>query len=187
MDGNTVSWFTTWTWTGGLDVKSFSNIKVTSGKQLSTITSIASTWKWSQSSSGPFVADVAYDLFTSSTPTGNNEHEVMVWIANLNYGPISYKYSACGKAVAIAKQIEIGNRAWNLYEGNNGENIVWSFLPADGAAITSFKGDINLFLKYLTSQGYVPSSQYLKTVQGGTEAISGTATFTTSAYSIEVE
>ena len=39
-----------------------------------------STWKWSQESSGAIIADVAYDLFTSSSPTGNNEHEIMVWL-----------------------------------------------------------------------------------------------------------
>jgi len=191
MNGNTVSWSTSWTWTGGNEVKSFSNIQLNSGigKQLSAISSMPSTWKWSQSSSSSdsIVADVAYDLFTSSTPTGNNEHEVMVWLANYNSQPISYKYNASGKAISIATQIKIANRTWNLYQGTNGSNLVWSFLPADGAIITSFKGDINLFLHYLTSQGYVPSSQYLKTAQGGTEATSGTAKFTTKSYSLQIE
>lgn len=54
----------------------------------------------------------------------------------------------------------------NLYSGSNGSNAVFSFLPSTGAKITSFSGDINLFLKYLTANGYISASQYLVTAQG---------------------
>ena len=42
LSGNTVSWKTTWTWTGGTGVKSFSNIQLNDGvnKQLSAISSM---------------------------------------------------------------------------------------------------------------------------------------------------
>jgi len=189
VNGNTIAWSTSWNWTGGNNnVKSFSNIQLNSGlgQQLSAISSMPSNWKWSQSASGSIVADVAYDLFTSSTPTGSNEHEVMVWLANFNAGPISYKYDASGKAVAIAKNIAIAGHTWNLYQGTNGANLVWSFLLANGTPVTHFNGDVNLFLNYLTTEGYVPSSQYLKTAQGGTEATTGSAHFATSAYSLQI-
>lgn len=35
----------------------------------------------------------------------------------------------------------------NVYFGSNGSNNVYSFLPSNGAAITSFTADLNLFLK----------------------------------------
>lgn len=35
-------------------------------------------------SSSSVVADVAYDMFTSSTSGGSNEYEIMVWLANYN-------------------------------------------------------------------------------------------------------
>jgi xyloglucan-specific endo-beta-1,4-glucanase len=187
-EGNTVAWSTTWEWSAsGYGVKSFSNIQLNSGigKQLSAISSMLSTWKWSQSSSHDVMADVAYDLFTSSSPTGDNEHEVMIWLANFNTGPISYTYDSAG-AVALVTDIKIANHTWNLYEGTNGHNMVWSFLLAGNTTVTHFKGDVNLFFNYLTSQGYVPSSQYLKTAQGGTEATRGSANFTTSAYSLRI-
>jgi xyloglucan-specific endo-beta-1,4-glucanase len=42
---------------------------------------------------------VAYDLFTSSSPGGKEEFELMVWLAALGgAGPISAKYVSCGTA-----------------------------------------------------------------------------------------
>ena len=43
-----------------------------------------SIWKWSYSYSGSIVADVAYDIFTSSSSSGKAEYEIMVWLANYN-------------------------------------------------------------------------------------------------------
>ena len=44
----TLVWSTSWTWEGGSsDVKSYANAAITPNKQLSTISSIPSTWKWS--------------------------------------------------------------------------------------------------------------------------------------------
>lgn len=42
VDGNTVQWSTTWTWTGGTGIKSFSNIQLNAGvnQQLSAINSM---------------------------------------------------------------------------------------------------------------------------------------------------
>ena len=70
----------------------------------------------------------------------------------------------------------------NLYFGSNGANNVYSFLPASGT-ISSFSGDINTFLEYLTSKQNVSSSQYLKTAQAGTEPTSGTGALTYVLYS----
>lgn len=65
---------------------------------------------------------------------------------------------------------------------------VFSFLPSDGKSITSFKGDINVFLKYLTQSQGVAASQYLKSVGAGTEPTMGqNAVFTTSAYTVDVK
>jgi xyloglucan-specific endo-beta-1,4-glucanase len=69
----------------------------------------------------------------------------------------------------------------NLYYGSNGANYVYSFLPTSGT-VTAFSGDVNAFLKYLTSNGKIAGSQYLTTFQAGTEATTGSkVTFTTYA------
>ncbi|KAF4566274.1 hypothetical protein EYR36_011690 [Pleurotus pulmonarius] len=188
LSGSTIAWKTTWTWTGGSGVKSYSNIQQNqnAGRQLSAISSIPSTWSWSQTTSGNVVGNVAYDLFTASTPTGNNVNEIMIWLANLNAGPISAQYNSDGTPRPTASNVSIAGHTWNLYFGSNGANNVYSFLPTNNAVITNFSGDINAFLKFLTSSQGVSSSQYLKTAQAGTEPTSGSATLTTSAYSLVI-
>ncbi|KAJ7233870.1 concanavalin A-like lectin/glucanase domain-containing protein [Mycena haematopus] len=187
LSGTTLAWKTTWTWTGGTGVKSFTNINVNSGinQQLSAITTIPVVWKWSQSSTGTVVADVAYDLFTSTTSGGSAVNEIMIWLANFNAGPISATYSSSGQPVPVVSNLSLAGHTWNLYFGSNGANNVYSFLPTSGT-ITSFSADINLFLKYLTANRGVSTAQYLTTAQGGTEATSGSATLTTSAFSLVI-
>jgi xyloglucan-specific endo-beta-1,4-glucanase len=120
----------------------------------------------------------------------------MIWLANFNAGPISYNYGSNGQATPLVSNLSIAGHTWfelmlrfrkiptntqrrNLYYGSNGANYVYSFLPTSGT-ITAFSGDINAFLKYLTSNGKIASSQYLTTFQAGTEATTGSkVTFTT--------
>lgn len=187
LSGSTVAWKTTWTWTGGSGVKSFTNIQLNQGlnKQLSAISSIPTTWKWSQSTSGSIVADVAYDLFTSNSAGGSNVNEIMVWLANFNAGPISFNYDAQGSPVPVAKSVSLAGHTWNVYSGSNGANNVFSFLPTSGT-ITSFSGDLKVFLTWLTQNQGLSTSQFLVTAQAGTEPTSGSATLTTSAYSLAI-
>ncbi|KAJ7185652.1 glycoside hydrolase family 12 protein [Mycena filopes] len=187
LTGTTLSWKTTWTWNGGNGVKSFTNINLNAGinKQLSAISSIPSTWTWSQSTTS-VVADVAYDLFTSNTSGGSAVNEIMIWLAAFGgAGPISAVFNSAGQPVPVASNISLAGHTWNLFFGSNGSNNVYSFLPTSGT-IGSFSGDINLFLKYLTTNRGVSTAQFLTTAQGGTEATSGSATLTTSAFSLAI-
>ncbi|KIJ27870.1 glycoside hydrolase family 12 protein [Sphaerobolus stellatus SS14] len=186
LSGTTVAWKTTFDWVGGNGVKSFTNIQQNTGtnKQLSAIKSMQTKWTWSLSSSS-IVADVAYDMFTASSAGGTNVNEIMIWLANINAGPISAQYNSDGTPKPVASNVNLGNHTWNLYSGSNGANNVFSFLPTSGT-ITSFSADIYPFFTYLIQHEGVSSSQYLTTIQAGTEATSGSATLTTSAYSISI-
>jgi len=188
LSGTTIAWKNTWNWVGGTGVKSYTNINLNSGlnKQLSAISSIPTTWKWSQSNSGTVVANVAFDLFTSSSSGGSNANEIMIWLANYNAGPISATYNSDGTPKPKASNVSIAGRTWNLYFGSNGANNVYSFLATGNAVVNSFSADVNLFVKYLTSSQGLSSSQYLTTVQAGTEATSGSATLTSSSYSVVI-
>ncbi|KAI5117206.1 hypothetical protein M0805_005176 [Coniferiporia weirii] len=188
LSGSTIAWKTNWTWSGGSGVMTFTDIQLNAGVgvQLSAISSIPTTWDWSYSLSSSAVADVAYDLFTADTASGSNVNEIMVWLANYNAGPISAEYNSDGQPVPIESDLSISGQSWNLYFGSNGANNVYSFLPSSGSAITSFSGDINDFLTYLTSEQGVSTSQYLKIAQAGTEPTSGTGTLTTSGYSLVI-
>lgn len=81
ISGSTLAWETSWSWAGGSSsVKSFANAGLNfTPKQLSAISSIPVTWDWTYTGSS-IVADVAFDLFTSSTSSGSSEYEIMVWV-----------------------------------------------------------------------------------------------------------
>jgi xyloglucan-specific endo-beta-1,4-glucanase len=188
-DGETIAWTTTWTFTGGTTVKSFTDMQLNTGvnQQLSAISTIPTTWNWEQTTTGTVVADIAYDMFTADSAGGTAINEIMIWLANFNAGPISAEFDAEGQAVPIASDISLSGQTWNLYSGSNGANNVFSFLPAtSGVTIPSFSGDIMEFFTYLIDNEGVSSSQFLTTLQAGTEATSGSATLTTTAYSVAI-
>lgn len=62
--------------------------------------------------SGSVVANVAYDLFTASTPTGINVNEIMIWLANYNAGPISSAYNSDGTPKAAASSLNLAGHTW---------------------------------------------------------------------------
>ena len=166
-------------------MKSYSNAVVdTDSVQLSSINSMKSSWNWKYTGDS-LTADVAYDMFTSSSADGSEEFEVMVWLANLNAGPISSSYSASGDAETIATP-NVAGYDWSLYKGSNGAQTVYSFLPSD--SIDSFSGDVYEFFTYLINNQGFDESQYLVSAGAGTEAFVGqNAEFTVSAYSLEIE
>ncbi|EME47572.1 glycoside hydrolase family 12 protein [Dothistroma septosporum NZE10] len=184
LSGGVLSWATTWSWKGGSSVKSYANAALksltTSPKQLSSISSIESKWSWTNKGSD-VVADVAYDLFTSSSAGGDEEFEIMIWLAALGgAGPISSAYGADGKPTAIATTTIAGTN-WSLYKGPNGQMTVYSFVAS--SAVNDFSGDLGDFFDYLVAKQGFSSSQYLISAGAGTEAFSGSeVTFTTSAY-----
>ncbi|EEB92124.1 hypothetical protein MPER_09416, partial [Moniliophthora perniciosa FA553] len=179
LSGTTISYVNRWNWTGGSGVKSYTNINLNQGvgKQLSAISKIPASWKWSQTQTGNIVANVAFDLFTAASAGASNQYEIMVWVANFNAGPISSQYGSDGKPVPIVQNVNLAGKSWNLYKGSNGAQTVFSFLTSDGSQIPSFSGDLNDFINVLCSQR-LSKSQYLTTVQSGTETTLGDAVFT---------
>ncbi|WYZ37059.1 hypothetical protein EsH8_II_000565 [Colletotrichum jinshuiense] len=176
LSGSNLQWSTTWSWSGGqYNVKSYANAVVSiTKKALSAIGSIPSTWNWSYSGSG-LVANVAYDLFTSSTASGSPQYEIMIWLGSLGgAGPIS----ATGSTIATPT---VAGRTWNLYKGVNGQMTVFSFVAPSN--VQSFSGDLKAFITYLINSQGLPSSQILQSIGAGTEPFVGSnAKFTTTAY-----
>lgn len=181
LTDGTVAWSTSWSWAGASSsVKSYANIALTkTGVQLSAIGSIPSVWKWGYTSSGTIVADVSYDFFTSSSATGSNEFEIMVWLAALGgAGPIS----STGSPVAT---VTINGVSFKLYSGPNGSTTVYSFVAV--TETTNFSGDMKLFFDYLVENESFSTSQYITTIEAGTEPFTGTdAVLTVSAYSVSI-
>lgn len=125
------------------------------------------------------VADVAYDLFLSSSADGDAAYEIMVWLAALGgAGPIS----STGKPIASTT---IGGVSWELWSGKNGNMQVYSFVAP--SSTRSFSGDLMEFFQYLEQNQGLESRLYLTDVQAGTEPFSGSnAEFTTTSYSVSM-
>ncbi|KAF4768073.1 hypothetical protein N7455_000356 [Penicillium solitum] len=179
-NGNTIAWHTSYSWAGNApnEVKSYANAGLKFTPQiLSTVKSLKSAWTWSYSNTN-IVADVAYDLFLSSTPTGSEEYEIMVWLAALGgAGPIS----STGKTIAT---VTLNGVEWDVWVGPNGQMTVYSFVAK--STVTDFSGDLLDFFDYLVKNQGLPNDKYLKTVQAGTEPFTGTSELTVSNYSVEL-
>ncbi|EAW08261.1 putative endoglucanase [Aspergillus clavatus NRRL 1] len=182
ISGDTVVWSTEWAWSGGPgQVKSYANAALQfTPTTLSSVSSIDSTWKWRDSYTGSdIVANVAYDMFLSSSATGSEEYEIMVWLAALGgAGPIS----STGSPIATPT---INGVQWDLYLGPNGAMQVYSFVAP--SSTENFAGDMKGFIDYLTSEQGLSKDLYLLDVQAGTEPFSGSdAVLTVSEYSVNL-
>ncbi|KAJ5996184.1 hypothetical protein N7522_007844 [Penicillium canescens] len=179
LSGSTIAWHTSWSWAGTANqVKSYANVALQfTARKLSAVNSIKSSWKWSASNTN-VVADVAYDMFLSSTADGSEEYEIMVWLAALGgAGPIS----STGSAIAT---VTINGVSWKLYKGPNGSMTVYSFVAS--STVTNFSGDMLDFFTYLEKNQGLSSSLYLTHVQAGTEPFTGTSDLQVSSYSAVV-
>ncbi|KAF7551531.1 hypothetical protein G7Z17_g4939 [Cylindrodendrum hubeiense] len=73
-----VAWYVDWAWSGSDgEVKWYPDAVVEiEMNELSAIPNIPSQWTWTDD----IVANVACDLFTSSTDGGDYEYEVLIWL-----------------------------------------------------------------------------------------------------------
>ncbi|CAA9960790.1 Glycoside hydrolase family 12 protein [Pyrenophora teres f. maculata] len=176
--GNSIRWYTTWSWSGGPgQVKSYANVVTDlTPKPLKTINSLPAVWKWTYTGSN-IIANVALDLFTSSSAKGSNEYEVMIWLGALGgAGPISKTGSPIAK-------VSLAGATWNLYNGPNGNVNVFSFVATSPQ--NNFSGNLMEFMKELTNNHGMPDTQFLTSTGAGTEPFSGSnAKLTTTDYSL---
>ncbi|KAF9268544.1 endocellulase [Marasmius fiardii PR-910] len=186
QSGNSLSWSTTWNWANGPNaVKSYANIesKVAKGVQLQNVASAPTVWTWSyQSKSDGIRADVAYDIWTGVQSVGtpasrNSSYEIMIWLSGL--GGIQPVGSPVTTGISLA------GHTWDLWRGPNSNWQVLSFVVKDGD-ITNFNVDLNVFFKYIIANQGVAPTQYIQSIQAGTEPFTGSAVLVTSTYSIAV-
>ncbi|CAH0491707.1 unnamed protein product [Peronospora farinosa] len=174
-----VSWNTTYTYPYNVNtytqVKSFANAALKMNPVLlSKVKAINSRMDYTVSNiKRDTVADVAYDLFTSSTPRGKKENEIMIWLA------------AIGGALPIGNQklitATIAGYQWHYYVGKNGDMNVYSFVATQ--QVSAFRGNLMEFFHYVK----LNTNQYLIKVECGTEPFVGTdVTLKVSHYSAAI-
>jgi xyloglucan-specific endo-beta-1,4-glucanase len=79
-------------------------------------------------------------MFTSSSASGANAYEIMVWLAAYGgAGPVS----SSGSLIAYRS---IDGVTWKLCKGPNGSTTVFSFVAE--STQSNFSGDLHNFLSY---------------------------------------
>ena len=155
------------------------------------------------------MADVAYDAFFGGSecvpPGPTYPIEVMVWLGaygglgtrsiprhRREYGTNSLSFAGPigspddgGSATPIGSLVSDGIK-FDLFSGKNAGTgaTVYSFVVADGSLKTSYCGDLLTFFTYLEKFESGFSEMLLQSIQAGTEAVNGSATFSTCAYTI---
>ncbi|KAJ6631520.1 endocellulase [Mycena sp. CBHHK59/15] len=181
-----VSWYTNYTWANGPNnVKSYANVESVASKgiQLSNIASAPTTWEWYYAAQSTGIrADVAYDIWFGKSSSGSpatsaSSYEIMIWLSGL------------GGIQPVGSQITTGtviaNQTWNLWKGPNANWEVLSFVSATGD-LNYFDVDLNEFFKYLVATQGVAPSQFVQSIQAGTEAFVGSANLVTERYSVSI-
>ncbi|KAH7489061.1 Inactive glycoside hydrolase XLP1 [Phytophthora ramorum] len=149
-------------------------------KQVSAITSIPTSIKYAYTYDGKIIANVAYDLFTSSSEGGSVEYELMVWLSALGG---AWPLTETGKPI---KSLKLGGVDFDLYQGMNKNVKVFSYVAKKTA--TSFTGDLKQFFDQLPSDNTIPATQFLQKVEAGTEPFQGTnAKLVVTNYSVQVK
>ena len=108
----------------------------------------------------------------------------MLWMSYTgSVGPISYNYNASGKAVPVVSGVTVGGHTWNVYQGTNGSNAVYTFTRTSNT--TSGTVDVRAILKWIENEGWM-GNVTLGNVEFGYEitSSSGGLNFDTNSYSV---
>jgi xyloglucan-specific endo-beta-1,4-glucanase len=160
LSGSTLTWTTTWSWTGTANqVKSYTNVETGfTKKQISTYTSIPTTWKWSYvgtdlrvngmhlHSRFRFQAD-GYAIRQWRTIPSSAHQPAAATFSKSWYGLESLAvYRPCpnGYPFTPIATVTIGGTIFDLAYGLNGSVKVYSFVARGGAA-TNFSADFVSF------------------------------------------
>ncbi|KAF8648529.1 hypothetical protein AX16_006233 [Volvariella volvacea WC 439] len=181
-----VSWSTNYTWANNPNaVKSYANVESTTAKgvQLQNVASAPTGWSWTyQTQSSGIRADVAYDIWTGVPSSGGpatsaSSYEIMIWLSGLGgIQPVGSR---------IVSGINLAGYTWDLWRGPNSNWQVLSFVSTSGE-IRNFNVDLNDFFKYIINNQGVARTQYIHSIQAGTEPFTGNATLINTNYSVSI-
>ncbi len=121
--------------TGG--VKSYPNSTKWSGKRVSALGTLSSTFNVSVPTSGVAFTST-YDVWSS-----DNRYEIMLWVN---------KYGAVGPIGSFQTTATVGGHSWNVYRGTNGSINVFSFLRTSNTSAGTI--DIKAICNWIRSRGW---------------------------------
>ncbi len=168
--------------TGG--IKSYPNSEKVVNKKLSALGSCKSSFNVTLPSSGAWNA--SYDIWCNG-----NTYEIMLWMnytgtatGGGNVKPISYNWDANGNAVPVYTNVSIGGHTWNVFRGQGGSGVCFSFLRT--SKTNSGTVDIKAILNWIKNTPKWFGDVTLSKVQFGYEitSSSGGMDFICNSYSV---
>jgi len=153
--------------TGG--VKAYPNATKRSGKRISALGTLSSSFNVSVPTSG-VAFTTAYDVWSS-----DNAHEIMLWMN---------KYGAVGPLGSLQTTATVGGHTWNVYRGSNGANQVYSFVRTSNTS--SGTVDIKAICNWIRNRGWfgdvtignVQFGYEITSSSGGKDFVSNNVTIT---------
>ncbi|MEV4411251.1 hypothetical protein [Catellatospora sp. NPDC049609] len=121
--------------TGG--IKSYPNQTRWSGKKISALGTLSSTFNVTVPTSGVAFTTV-YDVWSS-----DNQHEIMLWMNR--YGPV-------GPLGTLQTTATVGGHTWQIHRGHNGGNHVYSFIRTTNTS--SGTVDIKAIVNWVKNRGW---------------------------------
>lgn len=121
--------------------------------------------------------DAAYDIWLDPNPntTSNNAMEIMIWFN---------RQGAIQPIGAVAGNVTLGGRSWQVWRGSNGSNNVISYVAP--APITSLSFSVLDFLNDVRTRGAITNSWYLTSIQAGFEPWIGGTGLTVNSFSAAI-
>lgn len=134
-------------------IKSYPHVNYSVNKALGSLTKLSSTVSATTPSGGAW--ESTYDIWDT-----NHAYEIILWLNYTgtaagcgNVKPISYNWTSAGCAIPVYTNVSIGGATWNVYQGTNGANQVFSLLRTTKTNNTTV--DILAILKYLQNLGWM--------------------------------
>lgn len=120
--------------------------------------------------------DASYDIWMDSTPktTGVNQTELMIWFNH--QGGVQPIGSVVGTT-------NVGGQSWQVWQGNNGQNDVVSYVAP--SALSSWSFDVKDFVRDVESRGKATESWYLTSIQAGFEPWNGGVGLAVNSFSAD--
>jgi xyloglucan-specific endo-beta-1,4-glucanase len=137
--------------TGG--IKSYPHVNYTVNRAISALSKLSVPVSATTPAGGAW--ESTFDIWA-----GGNSVEIMLWLNYTgtaagcgNVKPISYNWTAAGCAIPVYSAVSVAGTTWNVYRGNNGSNMVYSFLRSTKTNNTTV--DVLAVLNYLKTLGWI--------------------------------
>jgi hypothetical protein len=184
LSGSSLSWSTRWNWQGQNTVKSYVSVVLgwnfgagymvpDTGLPVQLSSNATVNTDWSFSLSGGSNQNVSYDLWVdpSQNPT-QPRCEIMLWLYQNGVQPRGMR----------GADVSIDGTSWTLWYDPTG--ITYTFVRDTNT--TSASLNLNDFLQNLENNDGLSSSDYLLSVQAGSEVFTGSGELDVSAYSTTI-